>query len=43
MPILKDLLDEMNKDKLDKDEIVKACEGVLSPEKIEEGLKKLAD
>jgi hypothetical protein len=32
MPLLEDLFKEKNKDKLDKDEIDKACEGVMSPE-----------
>ena len=43
MPILKDLFDENNTDKLDKDDIVKACDGFMSPDEIADSLKKLAD
>ena len=42
-PILKDLLKDNSPEKVDKDEIMDACEGSISPEKVEEGLKDLVD
>ena len=34
MPILKDLLKDKNTDKVGKDEIEKACQGVFRPEEV---------
>jgi hypothetical protein len=31
-------LDEKNKDKLDKDEILEACKGLMSPKEVKDGL-----
>ena len=38
MPILEDLFDQNKKDKIDKDDIVKALEGNMSPEEVKDGL-----
>lgn len=37
-PILKDLLQENLPNKVNKDEIDEACDGLISPEKVEDGL-----
>ena len=37
------LLKDKNTDKVGKDEVEKACQGVFRPEEVQEGLKKLAD
>jgi DNA-binding HxlR family transcriptional regulator len=36
-------LDHPKSDKIDVDEIKEACEGLINPKKIDEGLKNLAD
>ena len=43
VPVLKELKKDKEDGKVDKDEIVKACEDKLSKEEVEEQLKKLED
>lgn len=43
MPILKDLLESNDIDKIDKDEIDKVCDGMYTPEEVQDGLNKLEE
>lgn len=41
--MLKDLIKNNDLDKIDKDEIDKMCDGIFTPEEVQEGLDRLED